>query len=150
MLIAFTVDPTPAQEVINQQPEVIPQTVGVVDNNPVVQEPVVESVVMDKLEILINETRQSPADAKANQPFGSVMFFVSVLGKEGEYTQSDITMEAPGNVYGESLEGKTTTNSGNPATNKYYTGLLYVPDSAGEKTVTFKSGELIKTVTIDF
>lgn len=147
MLLAFTVDPV---QTVAVQPAPITLTFGsiapvqnpTVNNAPLTVAPVVQSVVMDKSDIVIVEARQRPADPKGNQPFGSVLFILKVLNADGNDTSktAKVIMQAPDNIYGESVQN-VNTNSGN---------LFYVPTTGGTKTVTFTSGTITKTIPITF
>lgn len=117
-----------------------------VNNTTTTQTPVIQSAPMDKSDIVIVEARQRPADAQANQPFGSVTFFIHILDSEGNYTPTyktpladTFTMKAPDNIYGETMTVPQPDN-----------GMFYVPTTGGTKTVTFTYGALTKSYPVTF
>ena len=135
--------PTTITPVIQDAPIYFGSTAPVIPTPPpIVVAPVVESIVMDKSEIIVVETRQRPSNPTGNQPFGSVLFILKVVDIDGgDITKSaQVTMQAPNNIYGESVQA-SNTGSGN---------LFYVPTTGGEKTITFTSGELTKEITLTF
>lgn len=135
--------PTPIT--ITQTTQVIPTTTNPstnlegVNNSPTPTPTVVESKSM--VDIVIPEPRVYPASQ--GNPYGHLLFVgVSVLDENGANKfLADVSMNDGDGVI---IEQQTNTQSG---TNKgdWTATFSYAPKSAGDKILTFTSGDLTKT-----
>src|SRR3990167_2133 len=115
----------------------------VIINNPPVNnpaptpEPVVESVPVDKSEIVIQS---------ATKDGGGMLFYVSKLDSEGNSIKfATITMESDQGTMDAVAHSRWTYH-----TDPWIAGFTYYPTTAGEKTITFTAGNLTKTTTVTF
>lgn len=107
---------------------------------------------IDRSDILIKLTGPfNYGDSVNNTPYGNYTVRVSVLDSSGNYTRNElIVMDAPDNIYKntgdtEKYPNAISTNNGND----WFAGFSYVPTSLGSKTLTFTSGNLTKSITIE-
>ena len=165
ILMAFGVP----QVTVNQVHDIlIPSTASTtsITNVPVVITPIVEnqpvyfgsiqpvispviSPLVDKSEIKVVSIRMmdSHFDPR-NTPFGQAWFFVAVLDSEGknEY-DANVTMTSSDGI----ILTRPTSNSDKAINNDDWKAYLYyIPKSAGDKDITFTSGDLTKTITVTF
>ena len=140
--------PVTVAPVIENEPVYFGSTNPTVYNPPTQPAPVVESVAMKELKILNVDEFPSANDS----PFGAFTLRVAVV-EDGKYEKfTEITMNAPDvSTTPEYVNGKITkkanTETGNHEGN-WHAGFSYIPTSAGEKIITFTSGDLTKTVKI--
>lgn len=102
----------------------------------------------DKSEIVVTLVSTSKPDAINSMPFGEYGYNVAVLNSEGKNIEmAEITFVGEDNVYPQ----KTRKADSISATGmKDWTGTFsYAPTSKGMKTLTFTSGTLTKTLTLD-
>jgi len=80
---------------------------------------------------------------------GEYAFVLAVLDTNGKYLQTPITMTAP--EAAPAWEQRVKTPNGESITNKadWTTTFVYTPKAKGEHIITFTSGNLTKSITID-
>lgn len=85
--------------------------------------------------------------------FGQYIFKVSVLNEKGEYVNNaEVAMSAPEDYFqtvGQNKETKFTNDRKNNDDKNWYLTFGYVPMTQGTKNVTFTSGNLSTTITIN-
>lgn len=151
MLLAFTVDPiqsTPTLGVTQSTTNPVTNPPAIPNPIKTIETPMLQSVVMDKSEILVNEVRTYPHNQ--DDPHGHLVILVSVLDKEGNYVKdADISLRDPSepSLRGQ-LSNKTNSENGNPPDGKWFGVLTYYPYNAGDKVITFTSGNLTKNYNI--
>lgn len=114
-----------------------------------VQAPVVGGIItpMDKSEILVTETSHIKPN-KTLTGFDGWSFRVSVLDKDGNYTRSTIVANIPDTFGDQNLIKEAGNQSG---TNKgdWSADFSFYPKSKGQKTLTFTSGNLTKSIVVE-
>jgi peptidoglycan hydrolase-like protein with peptidoglycan-binding domain len=111
---------------------------------------------IDKSDLLVQQIGLSKRDPTNNAPYGEYSFRVSVLDKNGKYRNDAIvTVQLPSDDLYEVLQKQTSsprTRTVNAVTssplNDWYVVFSYVPTTTGQKTLTFTSGPLTKSLTI--
>lgn len=149
-LIAFTVDPVESLPVLGALSTQVTNLTNQIKIMSDVKTPVVVPVV-DKSDILVevyyNGVGKDPAN---NIPFGQWAWDIQVLDNEGNYIKgASVTASFPSdNLYGEQAI-ETTKNVRNVDSKKWFAGFSYLPKTIGTKTITFTSGSLSKSVTVE-
>ncbi len=126
---------------------VITQTFPQVDLTPILpveipQQPIFGSVPMDKSDITIQVIDSSPASN--DMPFGRKELYVSVFDKDGNLAKNvEVKMDAPNNLM------KTIPEDLDQFTNLTgHANFNWIPSQQGTTTITFTSGNLVKTIDI--
>lgn len=85
--------------------------------------------------------------------FGNYILKVSVLNANGEYVnKAEVSMSAPEDYFqtvGQNKESRFTEARQNNDDKNWYVTFPYIPMTQGAKDITFTSGNLSKTVTIN-
>lgn len=156
-LIAFTVDPVDSPVLGALQTQVTNLTNQIKIMTDVKTQ--VEVPVVDRSELVVTANTPSKKDPENNVPYGEFSFFVSVLDKDGNHTEGAlVTPTYPSdNLYtqlgktglGQDAGAKKTTNRSNADIKDWNAGFTYHPTTVGTKTITFTSGSLTKSVTVE-
>ncbi len=95
--------------------------------------------------ISVAVVNQAPASIANDLPFGSFSLKVIVLDFNGKNTnKAVVTMTSPNNLLGVTRE-KTVDTTTDLHSEDYYTTFEYIPTKKGAVTLTFASGNLVKT-----
>lgn len=112
-------------------------------------------VPIDKSEIVIDSTRFLQTNDPQRSPNGEWIIVVRVLNSNGDDEKDTIVkMDAPDDVVNIKEKhidqmGYVRDAEGNITRTKYSTFFNFAPNSTGDRPITFTSGNLSKTITIN-
>lgn len=115
---------------------------------PVVVVPVVAPV--DKSAIVVKIEEASNSSKTTETPYGEYPITVSVLNSKGAYsTDASVTFARPSDDMNVVWNQANTKNINGVNNGVWSVPFTYIPSTPGTKTLTFTSGSLTKTVTVE-